>query len=271
MNRLSYLLSTQPGGWADGNDDRGHADPARGLFYVGDASGPTYGGYYAPFGVDPALATFQSVFRCEEGDAAQRMRKALLAAHEHMRALYMTYEAEVARIHRSELDGLRASLQAADVVRPAAWERLRGKSFAHFASSLTACSIESNKLSVIQVGSNRAYRLRDGVSELLLLDHTLHSELVAEGKPLDTIPSFYINVVGSLLGISEDLKIREVTCDLQPGDRVLLCSDGIWAQEAGKSAISALLAATTQQQLDEVVTAVAGRCDATALLLWSDG
>lgn len=268
MSRLSFLLATKGGGWADGNDDRWGADPARGLFYVGDASGPTYGGYYAPFGIDPALATFESVFRCEDGDAAQRLKKALLAAHEHLRALSMTYESELARIRRSELDGLRASQQAADVVRPAAWERLRGKTFAHFSASLSACCIDANQLCVIQVGSGRVYRLRNGVSELLLLDHTLPSVLAAQGKSDDSIAAFHRSVVISLLGTSEELHVNEVTCDLQPGDRVLLCSDGIWAQDAGESAVGALLQAGTQDEFESAVARAAQRCDATALLFW---
>src|SRR4051812_20517417 len=121
MGHLSFLSATERGGWADGNDDRFCADPARGLFYVCDASGPTYGGYYAPFGVDPGLATFESVFRCEEGDAPLRLHKAVMAAHEHMRALSNVHDQAFETIRRTEPDGLRAALKAADAVRPSAW------------------------------------------------------------------------------------------------------------------------------------------------------
>lgn len=268
MSSLSFFRATAPGGWADGNDDRLCADPARGLFYVGDASGPTYGGYYAPFGVDPALATFESVFRCEEGDAPARLRTALLAAHEHMRALSRAYNVAFEEIHRKEPDGLRASLQAADRVRPASWERLRGRSFAHFTASLTACCIERDRLAVIQAGSGRAYRLRQDVSELLALDHTLPSILQAAGKPSEQAAHFHRSVVVSMLGTSAELQVNEACGEARVEDRILLCSDGIWAHDEGNDAVAALLRASTATEFAEIVeTAAARRCDATAVLI----
>ena len=45
--------------FTDQSDDRIVVDHARGLFAVADGSGPTYGGYYAPLGMELGLASIQ--------------------------------------------------------------------------------------------------------------------------------------------------------------------------------------------------------------------
>jgi hypothetical protein len=65
--------SHPPTCWSPVNDHRWIADAHRGLFYVVDDFGPTYGGYYAPFGIDPGLAELDAAFDTGCGGASQRL------------------------------------------------------------------------------------------------------------------------------------------------------------------------------------------------------
>ena len=79
--------TTASGLWRDEriNDDRFHVDPARGLAFVVDASGPTYGGYYAPFAIDPGLAALVQTFGTAGASTRERLVESVHAAHAAMR------------------------------------------------------------------------------------------------------------------------------------------------------------------------------------------
>ncbi len=202
---LSFVAASVPGFWdaaCGENDDRWRADPALGAFAVADGSGPRYGGYHAPYAVDPALdALFAALAR------GAAMPEAVRRADEVARALEAKLNAA-----RHGL-GLEPALHAADEVRPARWEHLRGKSFAHGTASLVAAVVDGARATIAQVGSNRAYRMRGDALELVARDHGL--------------PAPHETVVTSLLG-SGELTVELAEIELAPGDRIVLCSDGAW-------------------------------------------
>jgi hypothetical protein len=100
--------------WSPINDHRWSADLDRGLFYVADAFGPTYGGYYAPFGVDPGLATLTAAFDGGDGPGSRRLVGALEAAHREMRRLRREHdETFEALLRAGAQDREKAALEAA--------------------------------------------------------------------------------------------------------------------------------------------------------------
>lgn len=86
------------------------------------------------------------------------------------------------------------------------------------------------QLCVLHVGDSRAYVFRDGELHQLTHDHTLTAHLVRMGqlKPEDAerhqLRKVITNVVG---GDQVGIQVEAQALDLQPGDRVLLCSDGL--------------------------------------------
>lgn len=98
------------------NDDRFALDLAHGLAFVADASGPTYGAYYAPFAIDPGLAALTSTFLASGGSTHERLVAAVQEAHAVMTAMNRSYESQLAG-----RTGLVAARRAADAVRPQAW------------------------------------------------------------------------------------------------------------------------------------------------------
>jgi serine/threonine protein phosphatase PrpC len=81
---------------------------------------------------------------------------------------------------------------------------------------------------IIHVGDSRAYRLRSGMLELLTEDHTYFSQLKQAGQlpanPKDWPPR---NILSQALGASEWIYPEVKQVEIYPGDRFLLCSDGL--------------------------------------------
>ena len=83
-------------------------------------------------------------------------------------------------------------------------------------------------LEVGHIGDSRLYVYRNETLEQLTKDHTLVAELVALGQiteeQAETHPRRHL--VTRVIG-TESVDVDELTITLEPGDRVLLCSDGL--------------------------------------------
>ncbi|AKG34537.1 Stp1/IreP family PP2C-type Ser/Thr phosphatase [Paenibacillus durus] len=79
------------------------------------------------------------------------------------------------------------------------------------------------------IGDSRAYIIQDGKARQLTEDHTLVNELFKNGQitleELDTHPRR--NVLIRALGTDEDIKVDLIPITLEPGEVLLLCSDGL--------------------------------------------
>jgi len=85
-------------------------------------------------------------------------------------------------------------------------------------------------LFVTGVGDSRAYLLRDGKIEQLTIDHSLAQALVEAGtiSPDEAKEHRFKNVLWKYLGSKEVGEGPEVkTIFVRPGDRILLCTDGL--------------------------------------------
>jgi len=83
-------------------------------------------------------------------------------------------------------------------------------------------------LRIAHIGDSRLYLLRNGVLEQLTKDHTLVAELVAMGQitPEEAETHPRRNLVTKVIGTPE-ISVDEFDIDLKPGDRVVICSDGL--------------------------------------------
>lgn len=98
-------------------------------------------------------------------------------------------------------------------------------------TTLVAAMTSGRALVVANTGDSRAYLLRGGNLQQLSHDHTLGQELIDAGKL--TREAARTNPRASLLtasigGAQDDLDVFFWGGELAPGDRVLLCSDGLW-------------------------------------------
>jgi PPM family protein phosphatase len=98
-------------------------------------------------------------------------------------------------------------------------------------TTLTAAYLVGEMLHLIHVGDSRAYLLREGRARCLTSDHTLVADMVRsrligpERVRTHAQRSILTRAVGLGLFIQPELlKLR-----LQPDDRLVLCSDGVWS------------------------------------------
>jgi PPM family protein phosphatase len=96
-------------------------------------------------------------------------------------------------------------------------------------TTLTAVLVDGDRLHVAHVGDSRMYLLRDGRLERVTKDHTVVENLVEEGRLTPKEASIHPqrSILTRALGVEEDVRVDETDVDVVPGDRVLLCSDGL--------------------------------------------
>jgi len=90
--------------------------------------------------------------------------------------------------------------------------------------------VDSTRAIVAHVGDSRAYLLRGGRLQALTRDHTIVEELVGRGllssEEAERHP--YKNVLSRNLGAKPEARIDVLDLEIRPGDRILLCSDGLY-------------------------------------------
>jgi protein phosphatase len=135
---------------------------------------------------------------------------------------------EVLREERVAPTGLVEEIKAANqrvLERGEADRELRG-----MGTTLTALLAEEGKAHIAHIGDSRAYLLRDGSLKQLTEDHTLVQRMVMEGKllPEEAERHPQRSILTRALGVDEEIEPDTLTLDpVLPGDRLLLCTDGL--------------------------------------------
>ena len=97
-------------------------------------------------------------------------------------------------------------------------------------TTVTALLLAQDQLHFAHIGDSRAYRLRDGEFEQVSIDHTFVQRLIDEGRllPEEAESHPHKNVLMRVLGdVDASPELDLATIDVTPGERWLLCSDGL--------------------------------------------
>ena len=96
--------------------------------------------------------------------------------------------------------------------------------------TLTMVLMRGNEGLVANVGDSRTYRMRQGKLEQISQDHSIVARMVEQGmiQPQDIYTHEQRNVIYRSLGDRSDVQVDFFDLDLENGDRLLLCSDGLW-------------------------------------------
>ncbi|WP_336249112.1 Stp1/IreP family PP2C-type Ser/Thr phosphatase [Stomatohabitans albus] len=98
-------------------------------------------------------------------------------------------------------------------------------------TTLTAVLMREGALHLAHVGDSRAYLFRDGTLTQLTTDHTLVNRLVQEGHLSEEEAKVHPHrsVITRAIGVDSNLDVDtlEPPLPMVPGDRFLLCSDGL--------------------------------------------
>src|SRR6476646_8438294 len=104
-------------------------------------------------------------------------------------------------------------------------EELRG-----MGTTLTAATLVTGGTVLVgHVGDSRAYLLHDGELRQVTVDHSLVEELVREGRLTADEAAVHPqrSILTRALGVDASVEVDVYPVELVPGDRLLLCSDGL--------------------------------------------
>ncbi len=129
-------------------------------------------------------------------------------------------------------------------------------------TTCTACVIVDGNALWRHVGDSRLYLVRDGGILFVTRDHSGASLLVEQGliAPEDARRHPDRNFVYNCLGGDIDPEIEtSEPVPLQPGDRLILCSDGFWSPVADEEIVAALAAEAPEAALQRLMGEAVGR------------
>ncbi len=143
-------------------------------------------------------------------------------------------------------------------------------------TTVTAVLVGERVARVMHVGDSRAYVIRGGQIRQVTDDHSLVAEMVRQGtltpEEAERHPSR--NIITRVLGAEHNVAVDEVELTLEPGDIVLVCSDGlstmigaddmvaiVTSAPSLRSAADALVRAALDAGGTDNVTVILGRID----------
>jgi PPM family protein phosphatase len=152
------------------------------------------------------------------------------------------------------------------------------------ATTLTAILTDGRRFGLAHLGDSRAYLLRAGRLSRLTTDHTFGQSMIDQGlltpDQADDVP--YRSALTRYLTGGEFHEPDLTYLDLRPGDRVLVCSDGLTGMVASEEEIAAMLTGAPRERAVESlvaaalreggrdnITCVVGDVDAQDFLPWS--
>lgn len=93
----------------------------------------------------------------------------------------------------------------------------------------SCCLIEGHRMAVAHVGDSRIYLLRAGTLVRITHDHSYVEELVDAGQitPDEARVHPSRSIITRALGSDQDMYADRFSIDVERGDRVILCSDGL--------------------------------------------
>jgi PPM family protein phosphatase len=247
---LRFALKSHPGKVRPLNEDAVGADPNIGLFVLADGLGGYNAGEVASTMAVSSLlsclgAELAQAHRSEDGnfDPARALREALIARNE---------EIFHAALHSSMYEGM--------------------------ATTAVVAWFLGGRLWVAHAGDSRLYRFRGGALEQVTRDHSFSQELLDAGMISEdearALPAK--NLVTRAVGASPSLEPEVHEYELQAGDIILLCSDGLTEMVSNED-ISAMMGADEHniaqaaRRLVENANEAGGRDNCSVILVRVDG
>lgn len=144
-------------------------------------------------------------------------------------------------------------------------------------TTLTAAILEKERLVIAQVGDSRAYLLHNGSLQQLTRDHSLMADMIEAGQLTEAEARVHPNrsVITRAVGSDPHMQPDLYELNVETGDRLLLCSDGICGMIEDHEIASIMRQAPSAQscadQLVEAALAAGGFDNATAVVVDVEG
>jgi len=202
---LPHALRSDVGKRRKNNEDAVLADPRHGLFVVADGVGGQAAGERASaLTVETFLERAAELHRLAEAYTADPGQAPRVAVLESLEALCAECSQRV--FDMGDAEGIRGS-----------------------STTVVVALIAGGAVFVAHVGDSRGYLLRNGRLHQITDDHTLVNELVRRGEMTreQARRDRRRNVITRAIGALPTVRADVLAIEALPGDRILLCSDGL--------------------------------------------
>lgn len=218
MMRLRHTATTHIGKVRKVNEDSILSLPDQRVWVVSDGMGGHEAGDFASRTVVDSVATMPVLD--DPAEQMQALRQSILTAHD-------TILAEIAARGGGTIGATVVALMISE---------------AHF-----VC---------FWAGDSRLYRLRGGELEMLTTDHSIVAGLVLDGQLTWDEAEHHpqSNAITRAVGVGDTLELDKVRGSLSPGDRFLLCSDGLTKYAGFDRLARALQDASLETVTDKLMT-----------------
>ncbi len=138
-------------------------------------------------------------------------------------------------------------------------------------TTMTVVSLKGRTLSIGHVGDSRAYLVRNGGTVQLTRDHSWVAEQVASGYMTaeEAESDRRRSVLTRAVGIEADVTVDQSDVDLEPGDLIVLCSDGLHGRVSDLEiarVVSENSPARTAKELVRLANAAGGQDNITVVV-----
>lgn len=240
-----------------------------GLFIVCDGIGGHAGGEFAS-----AWAT--EAIRERLGDLFETpdRRKTVKLDPEEIEAAVVGRAAPTRKLAETEMeDRIRRAIEHAnDVVRNSACAKPSEAGDA--GTTVTMAVVKGDVMFVGNIGDSRTYLFQDGRLRLITQDHSVVASLVKAGmiQPEEVYTHPQRNLIYRSLGEKLEIEVDVFRQELKSGDRVLLCSDGLWEMVHDRQLTVIMEKAPTPmvacQRLIDAANANGGEDNISAVVIW---
>ena len=202
----------------------------------------------------------------ENGSAASKI--AIAAAEDAFRASYQTGMSD-----EDVCDLLRSCAADANqkVYRAAVSSRMRSR----MGTTLVGAFVRPETACIVNIGDSRAYLLpKEGPFRQITTDHTVVQLLYEQGMITAEERATHVrrNELIRAIGVSSRVLADTQTLPFSAGDRILLCSDGLYSM-VPDARIAELMRQEPPEQLPELLIAEANNCggkDNISVILLTD-
>lgn len=96
-------------------------------------------------------------------------------------------------------------------------------------TTLTTAAITGANMMIGHVGDTAIFRFRDDQWDQLTIDHTMEQEIRDRLKPGEEafIPDYFSHTLTRCIGQGKQIQTDVYHIEIEPGDRFLICSDGV--------------------------------------------